>query len=727
MTTSNKDLSGKTPGAQFAADDYGIKLAIIQRVDEVNMKADLKVLTGAPTERFEVSLSQSMYGPRSFWGGVPEVNSVVIVGYRRIQSKLREATILAYLPSAIKSSWRFDPVAPDDPARIDESTAALFEKLFGKTTRFKRLYLKPGEVGGMSAAGAEFTLTNDVRTVNRAGDFFELRSLDRTRVASSIHRVENEAGIRRISGPIRRGAFFLPEDLFEAGTSTLRSETSAEPYFGRDELQAAGPGATKGQEPRFANAEGELLDLFNDETNFPAVTYSNGRKVHYPPTVRGGNVDDADSGADAFVEDRLELSHTTDLTQEVQEETDGFSMDRRLPYIERVYGTLVGNTLNSTDGQRKYAQVLKPKLFDDFRSNRLGRLTFEAVDRRPTSPDAEVNTQAGAYMLRIRPPEGTRGEANAFTFAVSKQGKMFLSAPGSTNEEYPSGSKNISAEVSLGGALKAFLGAAAPDRISAHITLEGGVHLDIGRDAQGNAVTVQYHSGVKTIADGNPNEDDLASEEEIRGVKRSTITGRQETLIDGSRVTTASGQYKTEADRYSLNAFSGVSINAGEMNQTIAGKTQINYALAYQETVALGGKVLTVLAGGVTQTVLAGATTYTTAAGATTFNNPAGAFTVTVGTGSFAASVGVGAVSLSTASGAVSIGAGAGAISLTAGLAINLSAATLVNIAAPQILLGGPAAVLGVARGLPSMPPGSPSLDYITNLPLQGSAMVRSI
>jgi hypothetical protein len=32
-----------------------------------------------------------------------------------------------------------------------------------------------------------------------------------------------------------------------------------------------------------------------------------------------------------------------------------------------------------------------------------------------------------------------------------------------------------------------------------------------------------------------------------------------------------------------------------------------------------------------------------------------------------------------------------------------------------------------VARGAPMHPPGSPSLDWITGIPLQGSAMVRSI
>lgn len=726
MIDSKFDLMGKTPGRQFAGDDLGIKVAIIQRVDEVNLKADIKILSGSASERKEIPLTQAMFGPRSFWGGIPEVGSLVLIGYRRVQSKVFEVSILGYVPTGIRSSWRFEPISADDPLNIDPSSAERFEELFGETRRFKRLYLRPGDVGGMSSAGAEFALTKDVRMVNRAGDLFELRDSDRTLVASSIHRVQTEAGVRRISGPIRRGAHFLPEDIF-APDGSLKSDKSSPPYYGRDELQEAGPGATFGQEPRFANMAGNVLDIFNDLVSFAPVSYSNGRRVHYPPTVRGASIDDLDSAADAFVEDRMELSHTSDMVQEVLEEIDGFSVDRRLPYIERVYGTVVGNTLNSTDGQRQYAQVLKPKLFEDFTSHRPGKFVLDAVDRNPTSPDREVNTQAGAHLFRIRPPEGTQGQEGAYSYAISKQGKVHLQIPGSTVEDYPSGSKNISAEVSLAGALKAFIGASKPNRISAHITLEGGVHLDIGRDAAGNAVTVQYHSGVKTIADGNPNENDVAVEEEIRGVKQSRITGRELTTIDGSRAATVSGLYKTEADRYNLNAISGVSINAGEMNQMISGKTQINYAMQYQENVALGGKLMTVLAGGLTQNVLAGAHTTTVAAGATTFNNPAGAFSVNVGTGGFSATVGAGAVSLSTGSGAMSLTTGVGVMSLTSGLAINMTATVAVVVTSPQFLVGGPAAALGVCRGTPSLPPGQPSLDIITNLPLFGSATFRSL
>jgi len=86
----------------------------------------------------------------------------------------------------------------------------------------------------------------------------------------------------------------------------------------------------------------------------------------------------------------------------------------------------------------------------------------------------------------------------------------------------------------------------------------------------------------------------------------------------------------------------------------------------------------------------------------------------------------VGDISATSGVGNMSFTAGQ-AISITAALAINLTSAVSVVLTAPQILLGAAAAPFGVCRGLPIMPVGSPSLDYITGLPLMGSALVRSI
>jgi len=719
-----KHVPGTIPGKDFVntADPSGIKIGLVTRVDEVNMKADLKILSSSG-ERYEINLTQGMAGPRSFWGGVPEVNSLVIVGYRRIHKHLDDAVILGYIPVGNRAGLRFDPFAPENPSEISDSDKELFEQTIGTTQRIKRLLLRPGDVGGMSAAGAELALSADLRMMNRAGDTLELRDSDRTFISQAIHRVESDGGVKRVSGPIRRGSYFLPHDILQADGKTLKDSSAS--YFGRDTLQMSGPGVGSGSSAKFSNTTGRLLDVFNNIDEFPPVTYASGRQVHYPPTTPAVNIEDPDSSADAFVEDRVEMSHTSDLSQEVIEEIDGFTMDRRPIYIERIMGSVVGNDTSSTRGQRQYAKLLKPRLFPDFNYKNPGKFTLEEVNRQPTTPDLEAVTSAGAFLFRIRPPRAV-GE-NDFVAAVSKQGKLFLNIPASTVEDYPSGTKKVSLEMSLEGALKAFIGASNPDRISANITLEGGLHLDIGRDAQGNALTVRYHSATKTIYEGNPNEDDVTNSVEVRGVKESNITGAERKVIEGSKQTIVSGLYQTNADRFSVNAFQGASFNFGELNQLVSGKSQMNYALQVLENIILGGKISTILAGGLTQTVVAGAISTSALAGAISFAAPAGAFSVTVGTGALSLTTGAGAVTLSTAAGAMSIAAGAGALSLTAGLAMNLAASTVISMVAPQILLGGPAAVLGIVRGVPALPPGTPSLDLITGTPLLGSATNRSL
>ena len=483
--------------------------------------------------------------------------------------------------------------------------------------------------------------------------------------------------------------------------------------------------------PKFATNEGEVLDIFNDFTEFPATTYPSGKQVHYVPSTPGGDINDVESGTDAFTEHRMEMGHTTDLRQEVLEEVDGINVDQKLPYVEQVYGTLVGNSMLTTRDMRQYGRVLKPKIFSDFASNRSGRFQLEVCDRSPTS-DTEAYTAAGAYLFRIRTPKGR--PAKHFVAAVSKQGKFFLQAPGSVSEGYPSGTKNVSGEINLEGALKAYIGASKPDNTSLYVNLDGGIAGVIGHNASGNAIDIRYRSAVKVEYDATiPNDEEtresgaggVAYQEVIKGVKRSRVTGSSIESV-GSKAVTVDGGYQVGTDRYNLNAHSGYSMNCGEKNEMVSGKTQYHHALQVIETIVAGGRQTTVLAGGMTTTVAAGAWSTTLAAGSASFNIPAGGYTVTVGTG---------AIALSTASGALSLTAGAGAISLTSGAAMSLTStgilainsAATISMVSPQVLVGGPAAVLGVCRGVPSLPPGTPSLDPITGIPLMGSALFRSL
>jgi len=720
---------GSVPGRGFQDREppYGVRVGIITRVDEIHMKADVKVITGGG-DRFEIDLTQPMAGPRSFWGGVPEQNSIVLIGYRMKHKQVTEAVILGYIPVGSKSGIRFDPFAPEDPSNISPEDAALYKKVIGNTVRHKRLMLSPGDVGGMSAEGAELVLSRDIRMTNRAGDLFELRDAERTLVAQSIHRFESEAGVRRISGPIRRGTFFLPSSIFTrdaAGkpTRTLRSESDR--YFGRDELQSSGPGAP-GAATKFADASGNVLGAINDNEETPPVTYASGRRVHYVGTSPASSVEDPNAGSpEAFTEYRVELAHTTDLVQDVLGEIDGFTMNPRRMYIEHVMGTTVGNDAFDGMGQRQYAKILRPKLFDDFGQDGPGTFAMEAIARSPLEPDVESLTTAGAYYFRINPPLAS--DDDAFALAIQKQGKLFLNVPGSQVDRYPR-EKNISAEVNMGGALKMFLGAATPDNVSLYLSTEGGIKADLGHNTDsGNAIDVTYHCGVSQTFLGSQNEENLAYQQDIQGNAAIVCSGDFIESVQGSMQSTASGAWNMRGEQVNINGMSGANVTAGSLGVTVTGKTQYNYALDVLETIVAGGHVKTILAGNFAQTVSAGTTTFNTLAGTTTFNNPAGSFNVTVGTGAVSITTASGAVTLSTGAGSIAMTAGGGAVTITAGLAVTITAGTAVSLAAPQILLGGPAAVLGVARGTPIMPPGVPTLDYITGLPLMGSLMVRSV
>lgn len=709
---------GYNPAGQFADSDqpFGLKLGIITHVDEVTMKADVRILTGSG-DRKEIDLTQSLAGPRSFWGGVPEVNSLVVLGYRRVNHKLYNAMILGFLPVGHRSGVRFDPMATVAPSEIDPEDAVQAADIFGPTIRYKRLKLSSGDVGGMSSSGSEFTLTTDVSMVNRAGDLFELRDSERTLVSQAIHRVEVASGVHVISGPIRRGDFWLPPDLFQKDGTTLR--TTDDRYFGADYLKAAGlPNS------RFADSSGAILDIFNDANEFPPTTYSNGRRVYFPTNRVATAFESNDGlGSSVFVEHRTEIAHDSDLAQEVMSEIDGFNMSRRQPYIESVMGTLVGNDIfNSTDGQRHYGRVLRPFIFESFWQSTGGVLRLEEVDRGPQKPDVEPGTVAGAFLFRMRSPSPPNAE---FAAAVNKQGQLFLSVPGGSVSKYADGSKNVSAEMAFGGAVKILMGASNPDKVSLNLTAAGGALLDLGADTSGNSLTIKHVGAIKFVRSGTTRDDNgVGFAMEVDGDHSVTCATAKQQMASGD--IKCDGRHTLQADRVATHAFSGYTLNAGEVNQMVSGKSQFNYAMQVLKNIALGGELTTILAGGIVENILAGAVSQTVSGGAKSTSVLAGAYSVSVGTGAMSLSTDLGVVSISTSVGAMSISASVGPITMS-GLAISMTATTLLSMEAPLILIGGAAAVLGSCRGTPMMPPGSPSLDWITGLPLQGAATVLSM
>lgn len=731
------------PG-RFHGDDFldpnvvgGLRIGVITRVDEIHMKADVRVITGG-ADRFEISLTQALAGPRSFWGGVPEVNSLVVLGYLPKHRKIKDMVILGYLPMATLAGLKFDPFATDDPTTITADEADAYNQLFSPTVRTKRLKIKPGDVGGMSADGSEFVMNRNIQMMNRAGDLIELRDSERLLITQAINSFHSASGVKEQYGPIRRGAFYLPADVFQGNDVTKPlveapggdnpekpnpiSPQIQQHYFGQSDLEALGPGNT-GDQTKYANTSGVVNAFFNQTGEFPPVTYSNGRKVFFASNIPNANPESPKTPGDIFTEHRIELKHTTDAVQDVLDEIDGFNVDTLHPrtYIERVMGTVVGNDPNTSDGMATYGRVLKPTLFDNWQSPSPGRFKLVEATRTTGSADTEVNVQAGAFLFRINPPNSP-AEDDPFAVCVSKQGKLYLNIPGSTVEDTFDGTKNVSVEASLGGALKAYIGKEALTGESIRLFCEGSVHIEFGGDARGKGFTPVFHCSVdETYLGGNDN-DNNARSTNIRGNERKAVTGDSVTSVSGSHHTIVDGQHATQATRVTINAISGYSLNSEEVNQMISGKSQYNYGLQVLENIAAGGKVQTILAGGLAVNIAAGAQVTNVAGGAMT-DTVGAAYSLAAGA---AISQAAGGAFTQTAGGAYSATAG-GAISLTAGLTATVTAPVAVSLVTAQSLLGGPLAVLGISRGAPMLPPGAPSLDWITGLPLQGCAVNRSL
>jgi len=649
------------------------------------------------------------------------------LAYRQRKRKVFEPMVLTYIPVGNKGGMRFDPWSPTDPKDVPTDPAAreTYDKFIGRTIRQKKMKLKPGNVGGMSSDGAEFLLAKDVRMTNRAGDLIELRDAERTLVTQAIHRFDSTAGCVYYSGPVRRGEMYLPSDIFSKGR-TLKTEKDR--YFGADELKALGPG-DPGSPTKFANSDGVVLDFFNDFATYPPTTYSNGKKVFYPSTVFGTSIEDGENGAGfPFTEDRMEMIHDTDLIQDVLHEIDGFSLvspgsiARRRVYIERVYGTVIGNDAHSSQGMRVYGKVVRPELWSAFRADGEGTFAMGEVERAAKG-DTETLTAAAAFLFRIWCPYGASDD-NAFSVAIEKQGKVYLHVPKPTSERYLDDS-GVSMEANLLGALKLYIGASNNNNTSIQASLAGGIVADIGRNKDtGNCLDLTFHGSVNSTYSGIDGEVGYAKFDNIQASYGIATGGDMIESIGGAKITTVNGGLTQQADRMSIQVFQGLGMNLGQLDVLVAQKSQYNYALGVLETVVAIGKVTTVLLGGQITTI---------AAGGELTNIGAGGSVTNVGAGGYVVNVAGGVVSLAAAAGAVTLTAGlamsmtAGlTMSLTAGLGIVISAPGFVSITSPLITLGGPSAVLGVCRGIPSLPPGTPTLDLITGTPLFGALLVLS-
>jgi len=668
-----------------------LRIGQIVRVDYETLLADIEFVDASGT-RSEVPLSQPMAGARSFLGGIPEVGSIVVVGFKRFVSGHGTPMILGYLPKGYLSQLNYDPVAVANP---NEAPLEDFPALFG-TTRYKLRKIYPGNILASSSQGSDLVLDRNVRLYSAAGDEVFLRADDHTFHVNTLNFNEALASGRRYSGLISRSKLLLPADIFDED------------------------GMVNTSHPAF-----DILDdwdWFDDDYNllpevnfkeFPTCVLPNGKRYYVVPASTDYN-SPYDKQTFSYVEDRLEINHTSDGILQVSEGVDGIEVDYDYPLIERVYGTYVGNSIYTDKDRVNYGKVLRPILFGG-KDSVPGDITPSLVPcARGTDNEDERLAAAFVYRL-IRPDQ--RGE---IFIAHDKGGHAFYHYPATTSAHPLGEGKSVS--FNTHGNVKAVIGKDGEGAKSLDITTGGSIDLNLGKDAAGYSFNQTLTGSANIEIRGKDNDGngyrfvcEGTCVESLRGGKFSTVFGNFKEEVSG-----------TKDERYNKitqKVIGEHSTFVGEKKSvTVKGNVEATYAEGIKETIIegdferenlIGNSKLTLVAGDQIALLTLGNLKETLTAGDRVTEIVAGNWKVSVTTGSVAINVTSGNIDIKTLAGNVTLD----------GLQVNVVGKVKVVIDAPLVDIGKVLAG-GVVSGTGPPNPGG-HLDYMTGMPLMGSPTVK--
>lgn len=725
-----KPDSAKLPhGVGMASSPEGrfdIQLAEIIRVDPITAKVDLQFMTKVGG-RSSVNVTWPSAGRRHMSGTMPVEGDLALVAWMRFMRRGTYPIILGYIPNGWFSGLKFDPVRllGGDREGLDEGIAATMT--YDQTLRHRFRQLNPGEHLTSSVDGAEMFLDRGVHLLSRSLNEFLLRDADETAVLRSLNAFTSLASGRYKQGLVERSALLFDNDV------VVLSETGAVPeeynagvypgeyptaegdvrvYRGRDELINA----------NLLDEQGRPFNLVNQFNAFPYQLLPDGRK-HHLVTDHGGKADDSPPGEyDIFVEDRLEMPHKSDGVAEVTREVDGFDADQRRFYIERVFGTVVGNDPYDLRERPQYGKVLRPVIFSNIPDGvGSARARLEICDPK------HYDSLAAAYLYRMRPPaKEARGEfGNDLMFAHDKDGCYYANLPASSSNN-PLGA-GWSMLANLEGGLKATIGSNAQGD-SIDIQCDGAVRIRPGRSRKdGTGLALDIASSFQLVARGR-DFNGISWFRRALGDSVEQADGNETRITKGSRLDRVDGAIRQETGRKSVHVSGGYSLKSGKgAEEVIIGLRKMTITpdldgggfsrqilgtpgqAADEEVIAAGGKSLDILGGSYDITIVGGDLSASVV----------GKVKLDALGGNFEATSVVQVLVRGTAG--VDIQSQASGSFMAPG-PLTLQSSSSAAVLAPQITLGNSPSG-GCAIGAPG--PGGPHIDYITGLPIRGSLFVQ--
>lgn len=665
--------SGSDPRDRIIASDNSAKMlriGKIVRVDHESYTADLIYMDGFGSEP-KVPIAQSIFGVRSFVGGMPSENDICLVGFNK-SGGFSSPVIIGFLPMGYSTALKNDILG------VPETLEGIYSPIRPK---MKKIY--EGEIFLSSNYGSDIHLDKDILISNSDLVELMLKSADKSIHSTAVNHFMNSTGVRIASGPIHRN--FLLND----------------PEFVYPNVEF----------PKYINSDGVsfytpvLTSLINNSFPYGKQTIN----------------DDSP----AFIEHRVEVKEYEDPLIPVTSSNSGVDLDSfyeansdgtsNKPIVVQVLGTLIGN--DPFGDKNKYGTILKPRLFPD-------PVSFKGqIAEIPCIADSGVNettTLAAAYSLKF-PNSGT-------AFYVNKQGKYFANISASSSLD-PMGAGE-SAEINLAGHTKMFMGKNSDKNKSLSLSTAGGVYTNwgfetdkkrswdatfrkgvswniLGSDGDGNALTMKIQGDVRVDIEGS-------RYTEIRGSDVRLVHGIIEDKYLGKKV----NQYVADIN----NTYGGkyIELSVGHHNQTFStgiSRTIIAPNVASGSTVAESTEIKT---GNYLHKMYLGNKSEEILIGNLSTKIGLGNRSVDIKAGNYSVKCGIGNIDIKTTLGTINVKTN-GQVTIDGSLGVKIKSAVKVTVEAPLVDIGKMKPLQGIVTGGPMG-----HKDYLTGLPLIGAFTVKS-
>ena len=609
---------------------WGLGVCKVVNIDYEEFYVTLATLVGASDEfdRTPVPMTFPGCGNRHFFGAMPQIGDLCIVGWMPQESSQKEGTrtpvILAWTLPGVWPGRDWITTAGFPESEFDqgsEKKRRLVEGVHDRI-RHKLRHCHPGNIVASSSQGSDLVLDEGVTLANRRGNELRLRDQDQALVTRSLQQFHTMGGTRIYGGMVQRDALLLatmmvsdgqtwdgpkqadsrvpltddelPPDLANPEDYLTPARTLNRPLLGDTQRPVGNAVFRIGQhlDPYmflqrggFISTEGFVLDR---ERHLADAVY--GGKGIFRVASQGTNNAVLDPDQPTLTEYRIEVAHTSDGRLPVTEQTDMFDAERlppmdpesgedrtklpqNAPFIEYVLGSVVGNDPYSQQGRVRYGVPLRAIIFEGGSDSPSPRLEPVKLVEREDKGDVPTPVEEhAATLFRLSPPLASGSAPDTF-WSVNKKGQLKAALGGPADEN--------SFEAALRGGLKLSVGG------EFKLLMNGGVGLgsrkgdrvrNIGVELESEQGAVRIYGGgrikgAETVGQRNSpvgrGENDAPSVD-IEARLNARIKAEQKVLIKGAEA-------EVNAARVNVNGHQSVSIRSAEAIEMAANVITVSH------------------------------------------------------------------------------------------------------------------------------------------------------